>query len=233
MGYHQNRLDWPVKIFYLFSFLTSPVSPGPLWRVLVASQRAPKRDISRIQPKPGLWGIIGIVLTSQSKFFDFFVFLTSPVLPGTLRRVPAASQQPHKRVISRIQAGHGLWGIIEIVSTSLSNFFDFFLYFRPHLSPQDPFEGSWQPPKMVFSRIQPKPGLCGIIGIVLTSPSTFSYSFQFLTSTMPPGPLRRVQAAVQKDHFQNRTKTQVVGYQQNLLDAPVIICTEHFIVISG
>ena len=47
-------------------------------------KRPPKRIISRIQPRHGLWGVIGIVLTSLSNFYDFFSFSTSPVPPGPL-----------------------------------------------------------------------------------------------------------------------------------------------------
>ena len=78
-------------------------------------------------------------------FFIYFHFRPHPSPSGPLWRVPVASKRPPERVISRIHPKPGLWGIIWIVSNGLSNFF-YFLSFLTSSVPQDPSEGSWQPP---------------------------------------------------------------------------------------
>ena len=94
----------------------------------------------------------------------------------------------------------------------------FFFIFDLTCPPRTPLKLSRQPSQRVISRVGPKLGFWGIIGVASKSRSKF---FKYLTSLIPPGPLRRVPAVSQKGHFQNRTKTRVVGYQQDWLNAPV------------
>ena len=141
-------------------------------------------------------------LASQN-FFIYFHFWPHPSPSGPLWRVPVASKRPPERVISRIHPKPGLWGIIWIVSTGLSIFFNF-LSFLTSSVPQDPSEGSWQPPNGLpkGSFLESNQNL----GYGVSSESSwlaqiFFWYFLFLTSPVPHGLLRRVPTVSQKGHF--------------------------------
>ena len=164
MGYHLNCIDWPVKmIWFIFIFnltcplRTPPKGPGGL---PMASQWPPKRVISRIQPKPGLWGIIRIVSTGPSKFFIYFHFWPhlSPQDPSEGSWWPPNGLPKGSFLESNQNLGYG----VSSESSWLAKiFFDIF-YFWPHLSPTDSSEGSQQSLKRVTSRIESKHQLLGI-----------------------------------------------------------------------
>ena len=190
MGYHrQNSL-----IVFIFD-LTRP--PGPLQSGLQ------KRIISRIQPRHGLWGVIGIVLTSLSNLYDFFSFSTSPVPPGPLWSCPGSlpkgsflewdqnlgfgaslesPQRAGQNVLIFFDVTHvtpgPLWRVISWVGprpglSSKRARQIFFKIIWPHSSPQDPSEGSRQSLKRVTSKIEQKHGLLGINRIGSMHPSIF------------------------------------------------------------
>ena len=145
-------------------------------------------------------------LASQN-FFIYFHFRPHPSPSGPLWRVPVASKRPPERVISRIHPKPGLWGIIWIVSNGLSNFFNF-LSFLTSSVPQDPSEGSWQPPNGLpkGSFLESNQNL----GYGVSSESSrlarqnFSFIFIFdltcLPRTPPKGP-GGLPTASQKGHF--------------------------------
>ena len=127
----------------------------------------------------------------------FFSFSALQVTPGPLQRI----LEPPKTVISGVEPKTRLWGINVIVSMRPSKFL-IFLYFWLYQSPQDPSEGSWNPPpKKVIAGVKQKKGCWGINGIVLMRPSKFLNFFAFLALPVTPGPLRRVLEPPQKRLF--------------------------------
>ena len=139
-------------------------------------------------------------LDKPIKFLCFFSFSTSPVPPGPLWSCPGSLP---KGSFLEWDQNLGFGASLESPQRAGQNVLIFFDV--THVTPGP----LWR----VISWVGPRPGL--------SSKRARQIFFKYLTSLIPPGPLRRVPAVSQKGHFQNRTKTRVVGYQQDWLNAPV------------
>ena len=92
---------------------------------------------------PGIWGINGTSLTPLSNFLNFFQFSTSPVPPGALLRVPAASQNGTRTEPYHVGCH---WNLLD----TPVNFFKFFPIFNLTRPPRSPLKGPGSLSKWTF-----------------------------------------------------------------------------------